>query len=89
MPAEFLDIAMTPDVMDVQHEMGSDELWQAPHRQRRGERFGASEEAMMSVFDGLPAACQAENLRHRRGCGGGCRPAAAGAGGPGELSGPD
>lgn len=47
MPAEFLDIAMTPDVMDVQHEMGSDELWQAPHRQRRGERFGASEEAMI------------------------------------------
>ncbi|EHT09719.1 hypothetical protein HMPREF9694_03141 [Klebsiella michiganensis] len=35
MPAEFLDIAMTPDVMAVQHEMGSDELWQSPHRQRR------------------------------------------------------
>lgn len=149
MPAEFLDIAMTPDVMDVQHEMGSDELWQSPHRQRRGERFGASEEAMIATrdsfylatlsqtgwpyiqhrggpvgflhlldetttamadfpviastsppatcaaaiepvcFDGLPAACRAENLRHRRGCGGGCRPAAAGAGGAGELSGPD
>ena len=51
MPAEFLDIAMTPDVMDVQHEMGSDELWQAPHRQRRGERFGASEEAMIVTRD--------------------------------------
>ena len=51
MPAEFLDIAMTPDVMDVQHEMGSDELWQSPHRQRRGERFGASEEAMIATRD--------------------------------------
>ncbi|MRB00303.1 phosphatase, partial [Bacillus thuringiensis] len=24
MPGDFLDIAITPDVMDVQHEMGSD-----------------------------------------------------------------
>ncbi len=28
MAATFLDIAITPDVMDVQHEMGSDSLWQ-------------------------------------------------------------
>ena len=30
MAATFLDIAITPDVMDVQHEMGSDSLWQTP-----------------------------------------------------------
>ena len=32
MAATFLDIAITPDVMDVQHEMGSDSLWQTPRR---------------------------------------------------------
>ncbi len=46
MAATFLDIAITPDVMDVQHEMGSDQLWQnaaqppsggSLRRQRRGD----------------------------------------------------
>ncbi|MVZ42975.1 phosphatase, partial [Escherichia coli] len=46
MQGDFLDIVITPDVMDVQHEMGSDKLWQSPYRPRRGERFGASEEEM-------------------------------------------
>ena len=34
MAATFLDIAITPDVMDVQHEMGSDSLWQTPRSRR-------------------------------------------------------
>ena len=71
MPAEFLDIAMTPDVMDVQHEMGSDELWQAPHRQRRGERFGASEEAMIATRDSFYLATLSQTgwpyIQHRGG----------------------
>ena len=71
MPAEFLDIAMTPDVMDVQHEMGSDELWQSPHRQRRGERFGASEEAMIATRDSFYLATLSQTgwpyIQHRGG----------------------
>ncbi|QTZ87692.1 hypothetical protein GQ627_003315 [Klebsiella pneumoniae] len=43
MAATFLDIAITPDVMDVQHEMGSDSLWQTPHSRRQADRFGDSE----------------------------------------------
>ncbi len=35
MAATFLDIAITPDVMDVQHEMGSDSLWQTPRSAAR------------------------------------------------------
>ncbi len=35
MAATFLDIAITPDVMDVQHEMGSDSLWQTPRSRRQ------------------------------------------------------
>ena len=71
MPAEFLDIAMTPDVMAVQHEMGSDELWQSPHRQRRGERFGASEEAMIATRDSFYLATLSQTgwpyIQHRGG----------------------
>ncbi len=37
MAATFLDIAITPDVMDVQHEMGSDSLWQTPHSRRQAD----------------------------------------------------
>ena len=62
MPAEFLDIAMTPDVM---------ELWQAPHRQRRGERFGASEEAMIVTRDSFYLATLSQTgwpyVQHRGG----------------------
>ena len=51
MAATFLDIAITPDVMDVQHEMGSDQLWQTPHSRRQADRFGASEEGMIATRD--------------------------------------
>lgn len=51
MTATFLDIAITPDVMDVQHEMGSDQLWQTPHSRRQADRFGASEEGMIATRD--------------------------------------
>ena len=44
MAATFLDIAITPDVMDVQHEMGSDSLWQTP-RSRRIASAGVSASA--------------------------------------------
>ncbi len=36
MAATFLDIAITPDVIDVQHEMGSDSLWQTPRSRSPG-----------------------------------------------------
>jgi len=51
MAATFLDIAITPDVMNVQHEMGSDQLWQTPHSRRQADRFGASEEGMIATRD--------------------------------------
>lgn len=51
MAATFLDIAITPDVMDVQHEMGSDSLWQTPHSRRQADRFGDSEAGMIATRD--------------------------------------
>ena len=42
MPAEFLDIAMTPDVMDVQHEMAAMSCGRRRIASAGGERFGAS-----------------------------------------------
>ncbi len=56
MAATFLDIAITPDVMDVQHEMGSDSLWQTPRSRRQADRFGDSEAAASTL---LPAICAA------------------------------
>lgn len=71
MPGDFLDIAITPDVMDVQHEMGSDGLWQSPYRQRRGERFGASEEEMIATRDSFYLATLSQTgwpyIQHRGG----------------------
>ena len=71
MPGDFLDIAITPDVMDVQHEMGSDGLWQSPYRQRRGERFGASEEEMIATRDSVYLATLSQTgwpyIQHRGG----------------------
>ncbi|HBW9760561.1 TPA: phosphatase, partial [Klebsiella pneumoniae] len=51
MAATFLDIAITPDVMDVQHEMGSDSLWQTPRSRRQADRFGDSEAGMIATRD--------------------------------------
>lgn len=40
MTGDFLGIAITPDVMDVQHEMGSDGLWQiAPQPPQGGSLY--------------------------------------------------
>ncbi|WHP33610.1 pyridoxamine 5'-phosphate oxidase family protein [Trabulsiella odontotermitis] len=67
----FLDIAMTPDVMDVQHEMGSDALWQHPRPGRTSDRFTASEEAMIASRDSFYMATVSQSgwpyLQHRGG----------------------
>jgi predicted pyridoxine 5'-phosphate oxidase superfamily flavin-nucleotide-binding protein len=67
----FLDIAMTPDVMDVQHEMGSDGLWQRPRPGRTSDRFTASEEAMIASRDSFYMATVSQTgwpyLQHRGG----------------------
>ncbi|KNC95183.1 pyridoxamine 5'-phosphate oxidase family protein [Trabulsiella odontotermitis] len=67
----FLDIAMTPDVMDVQHEMGSDALWQHPHPGRTSDRFTASEAAMIASRDSFYMATVSQTgwpyLQHRGG----------------------
>ncbi|TCW14200.1 hypothetical protein EDF73_104119 [Raoultella sp. BIGb0138] len=69
MSGDFLTIAITPDVMDVQHEMGSDGLWQ--YRQRRGERFSASEAEMIASRDSFYLATVSQTdwpyIQHRGG----------------------
>lgn len=71
MAATFLDIAITPDVMDVQHEMGSDQLWQTPHSRRQADRFGASEEGMIATRDSFYLATVSQSgwpyIQHRGG----------------------
>lgn len=71
MTATFLDIAITPDVMDVQHEMGSDQLWQTPHSRRQADRFGASEEGMIATRDSFYLATVSQSgwpyIQHRGG----------------------
>lgn len=71
MAATFLDIAITPDVMDVQHEMGSDSLWQTPHSRRQADRFGASEEGMIATRDSFYLATVSQSgwpyIQHRGG----------------------
>ncbi len=62
MAATFLDIAITPDVMDVQHEMGSDSLWQTPRSRRRADRFGDSEAGMIATATALSGDGVAERL---------------------------
>lgn len=71
MSGDFLDIAITPDVMDVQHEMGSDGMWQSPRRPRRGERFSDSEEEMITSRDSFYLATLSQTgwpyIQHRGG----------------------
>ena len=71
MAATFLDIAITPDVMGVQHEMGSDGLWQSPHSRRQANRFTASEEAMITSRDSFYLATVSQTgwpyIQHRGG----------------------
>lgn len=71
MSVDFLDIAMTPNVMDVQHEMGSDGMWQSLHRPRRGERFSDSEEGMIVTRDSFYLATISQTgwpyIQHRGG----------------------
>ena len=71
MSGDFLDIAITPDVMDVQHEMGSDGMWQSPRRPRRGERFSDSEKEMIISRDSFYLATLSQTgwpyIQHRGG----------------------
>ncbi|MEF3109144.1 pyridoxamine 5'-phosphate oxidase family protein [Raoultella sp. WB_B2P2-3] len=71
MAGDFLGIAITPDVMDVQHEMGSDGLWQSPHGHRQADRFTASEEAMITSRDSFYLATVSQTgwpyIQHRGG----------------------
>lgn len=71
MAATFLDIAITPDVMDVQHEMGSDSLWQTPHGRRQADRFGDSEVGMIATRDSFYLATVSQSgwpyMQHRGG----------------------
>ncbi|VED45242.1 Flavodoxin reductases (ferredoxin-NADPH reductases) family 1 [Raoultella terrigena] len=71
MTGDFLGIAITPDVMDVQHEMGSDGLWQSPHSHRKADRFTASEEAMITSRDSFYLATVSQTgwpyIQHRGG----------------------
>lgn len=71
MAATFLDIAITPDVMDVQHEMGSDSLWQTPHSRRQADRFGDSEAGMIATRDSFYLATVSQSgwpyIQHRGG----------------------
>lgn len=71
MSGDFLDIAITPDVMDVQHEMGSDGMWQSPRRPHRGERFSDSEEEMITSRDSFYLATLSQTgwpyIQHRGG----------------------
>ncbi|EIW9071027.1 phosphatase, partial [Klebsiella pneumoniae] len=71
MAATFLDIAITPDVMDVQHEMGSDSLWQTPHSRRQADRFGDSEAGMIATRDSFYLATVSQSgwpyMQHRGG----------------------
>lgn len=76
MAATFLDIAITPDVMDVQHEMGSDSLWQTPHSRRQADRFGDSEAGMIATRDSFYLATVSQSgwpyIQHRGGPPGFC-----------------
>lgn len=67
----FLDVAMTPDVLDVQHEMGSDALWQGPRPDRHGERFTVNEERMIATRDSFYLATVSQTgwpyIQHRGG----------------------
>ena len=71
MAATFLDIAITPDVMDVQHEMGSDSLWQTPRSRRQADRFGDSEAGMIATRDSFYLATVSQSgwpyIQHRGG----------------------
>lgn len=71
MAATFLDIAITPDVMDVQHEMDSDSLWQTPHSRRQADRFGDSEAGMIATRDSFYLATVSQSgwpyMQHRGG----------------------
>lgn len=71
MTGDFLGIAITPDVMDVQHEMGSDGLWQSPRSHRQANRFTASEEAMITSRDSFYLATVSQTgwpyIQHRGG----------------------
>lgn len=71
MTGDFLGIAITPDVMDVQHEMGSDGMWQSPRSHRQVERFTASEEAMITSRDSFYLATVSQTgwpyIQHRGG----------------------
>ena len=71
MSGDFLDIAITPDVMDVQHVMGSDGMCQSPRRPRRVERFSDSEEEMITSRDSFYLATLSQTgwpyIQHRGG----------------------
>ncbi len=66
MAATFLDIAITPDVMDVQHEMGSDSLWQTP-RSRRQPTASATAKGMIATRDSFYLATVSQSGWHRSG----------------------
>ncbi len=71
MAATFLDIAITPDVMDVQHEMGSDSLWQTPRSRRQADRFAVAEAGMIATRDSFYLATVSQSgwpyIQHRGG----------------------